>query len=164
MGAADRLLWRLVDLLIFAAVLGMIVLISLQVGSRLTGRSVPWTEELSRFLFLWTTFLGMSAGFRHGYHPSFSILTAMCPPQVQRGLRLLPAIAATIVFAIVAWHAWALLQQQIRIGEISPILRIGMWVTTLPLFLGAILSIVGAATSALVPAPHEASPFKEETT
>ena len=50
MDRLDRLIWRLVDGAILMAVMGMVCLIALQVGSRLIGASVPWTEELSRFL------------------------------------------------------------------------------------------------------------------
>ena len=64
MGGFDRLIWRIVDGAILVAVLGMVALISLQVGSRLAGVSVPWTEELSRFMFIWTIWMGLAASFR----------------------------------------------------------------------------------------------------
>ena len=46
----------------FVIVLGLLVTVSCQALSRLTGASAPWTEELSRFLFIWTAFLGMASG------------------------------------------------------------------------------------------------------
>ena len=145
----DRAIWRIVDLAIFIAVLGMVVFIVIQVGSRLAGESVPWTEELSRFLFLWTTYLGMAAGFRQGHHPSFGLLGALLPPGGQRALTLVTPVAAAIFFGIVGVYGFALLRQQIAFGEMSPILQIGMWVTTLPLVLGALLAILGAAMHAV---------------
>lgn len=75
----DRLLWRVVDTVIAVSVLGMVMLIALQVGSRLAGASIAWTEELSRLLFIWTIWLGLGTGFRHGAHPSLSVLTSSCP-------------------------------------------------------------------------------------
>ena len=144
----DRAIWRLVDLAIFIAVLGMVVFIIIQVGSRLAGRSVPWTEELSRFLFFWTTYLGMAAGFRQGHHPSFGLLGAVLPRAAQRALTMVTPLAAAVFFGIVAYYGYGLLRQQITFGEMSPSLRIGMWVTTLPLVLGALLAIFGAAMHA----------------
>ena len=70
MDKADSLLWRIVDGAILIAVLGMVCLIALQVGSRFVDASIPWTEELSRFLFIWTIWLGLAASFRAGAHPS----------------------------------------------------------------------------------------------
>ena len=145
----DRAIWRLVDLAIFVAVLGMVIFIVIQVGSRLAGQSVPWTEELSRFLFLWTTYLGMAAGFRQGNHPSFGLLGALLPPAGQRALTLVTPVAAAVFFGIVSVYGFGLLRQQISFGEMSPILRIGMWVTTLPLVMGAVLAIFGAVMHAL---------------
>ncbi len=149
MEKVDRAIWRLVDLAIFVAVLGMVVFIVIQVGSRLAGQSVPWTEELSRFLFLWTTYLGMAAGFRQGNHPSFGLLGALLPTAGQRALTLVTPVAAAVFFGIVSVYGLGLLRQQISFGEMSPILRIGMWLTTLPLVMGAVLAIFGAAMHAL---------------
>jgi TRAP-type C4-dicarboxylate transport system permease small subunit len=54
-----------------------------------------------------------------------------------------------ILFAAVSWHGFWLLRQQIVFGEQSPILQVGMWVATLPLVLGAALSILGAVVDGL---------------
>ncbi|WPY96541.1 TRAP transporter small permease (plasmid) [Limimaricola variabilis] len=141
----DRLLWRVVDTVIAVSVLGMVMLIALQVGSRLAGASIAWTEELSRLLFIWTIWLGLGTGFRHGAHPSLSVLTSLLPPRAAVALKLLPPLAAMILFALVAWHGTELLHQQLRFGEQSAILQVGMWLFTLPLVLGAGLSMLGAA-------------------
>ncbi|MGP3698550.1 TRAP transporter small permease [Rhodobacter sp. NSM] len=140
----DGLLWRLVDAVILVAVVGMVCLIALQVGSRLMGASVPWTEELSRFLFIWTVWLGIATGFRYGQHPALSFLYFLAPRGLKPVLRVIPAVAAVMLFSIVTWHGWALLSQQVRFGELSPILQVGMWLTTLPLVLGSGLAVLGA--------------------
>ena len=146
----DRALWRLVDAAIFIAVVGMVILICIQVTTRFLGHSAPWTEELSRFLFIWTTFLGMATGFRYGTHPSLGLFAEGLPEPIQKYLRLLTPLSALVFFAIVSWFAFKLLQQQIRFGEISPILQIGMWITTLPLIIGAVLAPIGAITHAIL--------------
>ena len=146
----DRAIWLVVDAAIFAAVVGMVLLICTQITTRLFGQSAPWTEELARFLFIWTTFLGMATGFRYGNHPSLGLFAEGLPWSVRKYLRLLTPLSALAFFSIVAWFGFKLLQQQIRFGEISPILQIGMWVTTLPLIIGAVLAPIGAITCVLV--------------
>lgn len=146
----DRVVWRLVDAAIFVSVLGMVVLICTQVTTRFLGHSAPWTEELSRFLFIWTTFLGMATGFRYGTHPSLGLFSEALPERIRKYLRLLTPVCAILFFSIVSWFAFSLLQQQIRFGEISPILQVGMWITTLPLILGAVLAPIGAVTNAII--------------
>lgn len=150
MDRLDRLVWRLVDAVILVAVTGMVVLISLQVGSRFFGASIPWTEELSRFLFIWTVWFGLAASFRTGSHPAITLLPDIAPRQFQWLFRALPMVATTILFAAVTWYGYGLMRQQIAFGERSPILQVGMWLTTLPLVTGAALSILGATISGFV--------------
>lgn len=150
----DRLLWRCVDGVILCAVLGMICLISLQVGSRLIDASVPWTEELSRFLFIWTVWLGLAASFRAGLHPSLDILPDAAPHFLRRFLHIIQVIATIILFCAISWHGFALLRQQISFGEQSAILQIGMWWATLPLVLGGILSVIGVILNGVKDAPQ----------
>lgn len=152
----DRYVWKTVDGAIFCAVFGMVILIATQVVTRVIGQSAPWTEELSRFLFIWTTFLGMATGFRHGNHPSMGILLGCFPDAVVRALRHLTPICALVFFGIVSWFGLTLIQQQIRFGEISPSLQIGMWVTTLPLIIGSVLAPIGAIMNDLFPDVPEA--------
>ncbi|MDO8884588.1 MAG: TRAP transporter small permease [Pseudotabrizicola sp.] len=145
MKTIDRWIWRLVDVVLLIAICGMIGLIALQVISRQLGSSVPWTEELSRFLFIWTIWFGVAASFRTGQHPAVTLFTDLVTqPAARRIIDLIPALAAAVLFVIVAYYGWQLLAQQIRFGESSPILRVGMWLATLPLVLGSGLAVLGA--------------------
>lgn len=145
MKTIDRWIWLLADFVMLLAITGMIVLISLQVGSRLLGSSVPWTEELSRFLFIWTIWFGIAASFRKGQHPTVTMLTELVTSRAAVCvLSLIPALASAALFAIVAFYGWELLAQQLRFGESSPILRVGMWLATLPLVIGSVLAVLGA--------------------
>lgn len=145
MKAIDRWIWRLVDAVLLIAITGMIGLIGLQVVSRLMGNSVPWTEELSRFLFIWTIWFGVAASFRKGQHPAVTLLSDLVThPTGRRIIDVIPAVAAAALFAIVAYYGWTLIAQQIRFGETSPILRVGMWLATLPLVAGSVLAVIGA--------------------
>lgn len=148
----DKALWRLIDAAILIAVLGMVCLITLQVGSRFFGESVSWTEELSRFLFIWAIWLGLAVGFRKGQHPAVRLLADVPTSRlVRRGLDAVSAVAIVVFFSIVTVHGIGLLRQQLRFGETSATLQIGMWVATLPLVIGAALAVFGAIMNALFP-------------
>lgn len=158
MEKADRLLWRVVDGAILLAVLGMVALIVLQVGSRLVDASIPWTEELSRFLFIWTVWMGLAASFRAGAHPALNVLPESAPRSLRLAFRIIQVAAIALLFATVCWYGLGLLRQQITFGEKSPILQVGMWLATLPLVLGAALSVIGAVLD-LCLGHAESSPF-----
>lgn len=144
MKRVENILWRTVDIILLIAITGMVAMITLQVGSRLLGGSFPWTEELSRMLFIWTIWMGMAAGFRNGQQPAIDMLVNATSGYTRLALRTLSVACISIFFAVVAWHALQLTLQQIRFGEVSAILQIGKWTMTVPVVLGALLSIVGA--------------------
>jgi TRAP-type C4-dicarboxylate transport system permease small subunit len=140
----DRLIWRAVDWLLLVVVAGLFVAVSCQAASRLFGFTAPWTEELARFLFIWTAFLGMATGFRSGEHPRIVLLSEALPVAVRWAPHALTAAATIFLFAIVGWYAAQLLMQRITFGEMSPVLGIGMWVATAPVVLGSALAILGS--------------------
>jgi TRAP-type C4-dicarboxylate transport system permease small subunit len=140
--AVDRLLWGAIDGLLLICVSGMLVAVAVQVASRLAGASLPWTEELSRLLFIWTAFLGMAVGFRRVEHPRITLLVDRLPRLAALAALQLYAWAGIVFFAIVGWYALKLVQQQIRVGETSPVLGIGMYLATLPAVLAAVLAIL----------------------
>jgi len=151
-GDAKRLdrsgwLWRIVEFLLALGITGMLVTIAVQVVGRLFGWSPPWTEEVARFLFMDGVFLGMAAGFRAAAHPRVSFLVARGPGWVA-GLSLHATVAcALFFFGILAWKSIELVAQQMRTNETSPALGLSMWIVTVPLAVGALLSIIGTIQS-----------------
>lgn len=144
----DRYVWRAVDSCLFIAVVLMVLTIAVQVGSRLVNQSTPWTEEFSRFLFIWTAFLGMATGFRSGDHPRIEVVIGLLPAAWARRLRYLTPLCTAGLFGVAGWFGFTLLQQQLQFGETSPAMGIGMWLVTLPIVIGSALSIVGAFVAA----------------
>jgi len=140
----ERMLWRVVDATLFVTIVGMVLLIGFQVGSRIIGGSIPWTEELGRLLFIWTVWLGIAAGFRWGQQPAIELFVGRLPQGARSVASAFSVFCTVIFFSVIAWNGVQLLRQQIQFGEVSAILQIGQWVTTVPLVLGTCLSIVGA--------------------
>jgi TRAP-type C4-dicarboxylate transport system permease small subunit len=135
-------LWRAVDVLLLVGVAGMLLAVSLQVVSRLMEASFPWTEELTRYLFIWTTFLGLAAGFRTAEHARIGVVVAFLPRQMKRFAVHLYAWAGIAFFSVVAYKGSQLVRQQIRSGESSPVLGIGMYMVTSAVVVSAALAII----------------------
>jgi len=144
----DALVWRAVDGALLLCVAGITITVALQVISRLLGASLPWTEELSRFLFLWTAFLGMAVGFRRLEHPRIALLM----PLMRRLGRTLAVhvytVTSVVFFSVAAWHSAAFVAQQIRFGERSAVLGVGMYVASLPMLIACVVAIVAVLVSA----------------
>lgn len=141
------LMWRVIDLLLAIAIVGMLVVLLMQVIARLIGASPTWTEEVARFLFMGGVFLGLAAGFRIGGHPRVNFLVAKGPEWLGKLSLHLTVASALVFFGVLAWKSVELMVQQIGTNETSPALGLSMWVVTVPLVLGAFLSIVASIQS-----------------
>lgn len=134
--------WFIVDWLMFLGLSAMLLSVGTQVVTRLTGASAPWTEELTRFLFIDVTFLGMAAGFRIAAHPRVTFLVAAGPKWMKRASVHLYAITGVAFFAIVTYMAWEMMRQQFLNGESSPALGLNMFLVTVPFVLSAALALL----------------------
>ena len=72
---------RLLTWLMVASVAILIVPVTLQIVSRYTALIPPWiwTEELSRFLFIWMIMLGAMIAVREGTHFVVDVLPELSP-------------------------------------------------------------------------------------
>jgi TRAP-type C4-dicarboxylate transport system permease small subunit len=104
---------RLLTWLMVATVAILIVPVTLQVVSRYTALIPPWiwTEELSRFLFIWMIMLGAMIGVREGTHFVVDVWPELAP----RPAALLQIVSNVfvLVFALV-FVAWGI--QFVRFG------------------------------------------------
>jgi TRAP-type C4-dicarboxylate transport system permease small subunit len=140
-----RILWKIVDGILFATVSGMLVVIIIQVTGRVLGRSVPWSEELTRYFFLWTVNFGMAVGMRNADHASVNVLYLVLPKTkiIQRIHLVIYTISCFVFFALLTYWNYAMTMRQLRSGEISPALELPMFLVTIPLFICDILAIIG---------------------
>ncbi|PWG61529.1 TRAP transporter small permease [Spiribacter halobius] len=133
--------WRVIEVLLFCGVAGMLITVTLQVLARLAPISLPWTEELTRYLFIWTTFLGLAVGTRSAGHARITILLLLAPARVRSWALHVYFAAGCLFFAVLGYTGLRLVLQQIRNGETSPALGIGMYLVTAAVVTGAALAL-----------------------
>jgi TRAP-type C4-dicarboxylate transport system permease small subunit len=137
-------LWRIVDGVLFITVSGMLVVIVIQVISRIIGRSVPWTEEMTRYLFLWTINFGMVMGMRNADHASVNIVYLLLPKSrlIERIHLVIYTASILLFFTLLTYWNIGMTLRQYRSLEISPALGIPMFLVTFPLFICNILAVM----------------------
>lgn len=136
------ILWKIVDSFLFVGISAMLLSVAVQVVTRQMGTSLSWTEELTRFLFMDTAFLGMAAGFRAAAHPRVSFALAWGPAWLKQVSIHLYALCGTAFFSVLIVKTWELMVQQFASGESSPALGLKMYLVTVPLVISAALAIV----------------------
>jgi TRAP-type C4-dicarboxylate transport system permease small subunit len=95
---------RLLVRLMAATVAILIVPVTLQIISRYTALipSWIWTEELSRFLFIWMIMLGSMVGVREGTH----FVVDVWPELGLRSIAILQIVADVFIFVFALVFVW----------------------------------------------------------
>lgn len=71
------------DILCGGTLVCLLFVVLLQVGSRLIGLKLTWTEETTRFFFLWMMFLAVAAGFNRAESSRVVVLVQVLPRPIQ---------------------------------------------------------------------------------
>jgi len=96
--------YRLLNVLLVVSVGALIVPVTLQMISRLTGL-IPawiWTEEMARFLFIWMVMLGAMIGVREGTHFEVDVW----PDMKARANAVLGLVSMTFVLITALIFVW----------------------------------------------------------
>lgn len=109
-------------------------------------RALQWSEEVCRYLLVWSTFLGASCVYKEGSHITITFLQGLFPPNVQRGIRIFVHILCIIVFCAVVYSGFYYAMKQ---AQLAPSLRIPMKYMYLSVPIGFSLMIVHAINEVL---------------
>ena len=133
-----RLLKGLSDIAAGLAAFGILVVVLLQVSSRLLDMSVAWTEEATRYLFVWMIFLGLAAGFRTVETARVTVRRLSVPIYV---------LSSVSFFMLMGWTGYKLAWQQYAMNETAATLAIPMWLIGTIMPFSAILAVLGIIDS-----------------
>lgn len=118
----------------------MSVVVFAQVVFRLVHASIPWSEELSKYLLIWTTFLGSSLCVRKGSLVGLEILFMVLPKQAVKILMLLVQVitAAILLFlVIIGFRTSAVVWSQT-----TPVLKMSMGLMYAAIPVGALFMLI----------------------
>ena len=108
----------------------MVMCLMIQVLIRVfAGSSLAWTEELSRYSFLWTVYLGIAVVAKRGAHVRVTAQFMLAPKKVQLGFRALADLIWVGFTLYIAYVSWTVIKDSMEFPEISPTLQIAKhWV------------------------------------
>ena len=82
------LLDRICGFLIVIIIGAMVVITTAQIICRIWFTALSWSEEVTRFLLIWSTFLGATCVYRRSGNIAITAVQALFPEKVQKGLRI----------------------------------------------------------------------------
>lgn len=123
-----RVLNWLMDTVAWMSVALVLIVVLLQVLFREMHVPLVWTEEASRFLFMWMVFLGMAIGFRNVESARVTLFVKLCKPL--RGI--VSAVIYTVFsggfFLLMLYTGYQMVEQQILFTETASGFPLPMWV------------------------------------
>ncbi len=87
--------------------LAMVIIIIVQVFSRQVLSFTPsWSEEVSKLLFVWVSFLGIAYGFKEKLHIALGIVVNMLPENVQHAFDYFSKVLIIGFGLIMIYYGW----------------------------------------------------------
>jgi len=103
----------------------MVACLTLQVGIRIvSGSALAWTEELSRYAFLWTVYIGAAFIAKRNAHVRISAQFLLLPLWARLVFRLIADAVWVLFLVYMAWQSWLTIETSLEFPEISPTLHI----------------------------------------
>lgn len=130
---------RIDEYLSSAFLVGMVGIITMQVFNRYVLKSsLDWSEELGRYFFIWSVYVGCSYGMKEDRHLEVTILRSLVGPKVERAI-ITVAYSLTIVFCLFSVvYGVEMLSFLLETGQKSPALEVSMfWIyLSIPIGMG----------------------------
>jgi C4-dicarboxylate transporter DctQ subunit len=121
--------------------------------------ATPWAEELSRYLMIWLTFIGIGLVAKEGSHFSVDVLVEHCPVKIRKFFYVLQMLIVDGFCLFVAYNGLHIVMAQMAMGQTSPALQVLIWMISLVIPLGTLLMLfqytihhIGKIKSLAVPA------------
>ena len=121
---------------------GVITMMSIHVFCRYVLRSpLTWTEECTRYCFIWFVYSGIGYGIRHGTHIRINILEIFFP-KIIPAFSLFQTVVTTAFFAYLIMPSIEVVTQTIQRNQFSPGMHLPMACVYVSVTLGLILGVI----------------------
>lgn len=137
---------HLEETLLCIALIGMACIMMIQVLFRfMLSSSLSWSEEFTRYLFVWSTFLSISFCAKEGLAIAIDMVVNAVPKRAQRYFHIAVDALSMIVFLYLISPSYTYLIRTMENGQTSPAMEIPMeWIYAAPL-VGFLLAAVRCA-------------------
>lgn len=127
--------------LMFLLLAGMTLVLGIQIFCRFVlNNSLTWSEELARFMFIWSAFLSIGFCLKEDISLKIDTLITLFPKRVQTIILLAGNIIMVIFFLYMIPNAWEFAYASVLNGQTSAACGIPMYVVQGSLFVGFALA------------------------
>lgn len=91
---------------LIVVMLGLMVIITgAQIICRIWFTALTWSDEVTRYLLIWSTFLGASVVYRHSGHISVTIVQDAVPSRLSKILRVAVHAICFVLFTVLLYFS-----------------------------------------------------------
>ncbi len=133
---------RLVEVVLVALLAGMVAMVFTNVVLRYGFNSgINFSEEMSRYFFVWLTFVGAVLTFREHGHIGVETVVRLLGPRGRIVCLALTNVIIIICAVVLFWGTW--MQHSINASMSAPVVGISMiWVFGVTYFTGAAIALI----------------------
>lgn len=129
----------------------MSVILMLQIISRyIFSYSFTWSEEMVRYIFVWTTFLGVPYCIKKGQSLKITLVIDRLPEKIKKNVIKFNLAILFIFFIILSVYGVVVVKNAINSAQVSPALGIPLWVLYFSVPFSSILSIIRLAEKIII--------------
>lgn len=118
----------------------LVLVVSVQVFCRyVLQNSLDWTEELARYLVIWSVLFGCSYAMRSGSHLELSLLRSMAGPRLRKAVE---CFSCFVCFCFCGIMVYAGMESVLNIHwseQLTPAMQIPAWIIWLAMPAGFLL-------------------------
>lgn len=123
----------------------MVIVMGIQVVARYVfNSSLSWSEELTRYLFVWSAFLSLPYTIKNNIALKIDQLVQILPEKVKKVFWIIGYVVMTVFFLFMLRVSIKVVQSSIASGQRSPALGIPMYLIQLSALVGFGLAIIRA--------------------
>ena len=99
----------------------MVVITTAQIICRTWFTALTWSDEVTRYLLIWSTFLGATCVYRHGGNIYITFVQNAFPKKVSRILRILVHAICLVLFAVLLYYVCRYVTKLNKTATVLPI-------------------------------------------
>ena len=125
----------------------LLVLMTAIMGVQIVSRyffqnSLTWSEELVRYMFVWSAFLGVPFCIKHGLSIKVDQFRNLFPVPLQRILMYIDKIIIFLLFLVLFIYSFKVVRATYLSGQTSPAMQLPMWTVQISVTVSSLLSMI----------------------
>lgn len=132
----------LADFILLFTLGGLFLTVIIQIIGRVIGAPAPWTEEATRYLFLWMMFIALAYGFRFSESARVNVIINLFPKSIKKFFGIIYLVFTIGFFLFITYFGIELVSQQITMHERGAAILIPMAFIGLSVPISGILGVI----------------------